>query len=176
MVPSGWTDWMEAIRSIASDAEDIGVNITPDFPDASLFDNRRFTGDFDMMIGVFQTTLSSTPFDYWNGVANSSIHGEQINNGNWGAYDNPDLFEKIDQFNMTRDEAVKQELASEIEEILLKDMPSVPLWHNGLWAQQTTQYWTNWPSEDNPSGIPVSWGNFYQLGMIETLIGIEPVQ
>lgn len=176
MVPSGWTDWMEAIRSIASDAEAIGLNINPDFPDASLFDNRRFTRDFDMMIGVFQTTLSSTPFDYWNGVANSNIDGEQINSGNWGAYDNPELFRKIDAFNMTRDEAAKQELASEIQQTLLEDMPSVPLWHNGLWAQQTTQYWTNWPNEDNPYGIPVSWGNFYQLGMIDTLIGIEPAE
>ncbi len=176
MVPSGWTDWMEAVRSISADAEEIGVNITPDFPDASLFDNRRFTKGFDMMIGVFQTTLSSTPFDYWNGVANSSIHGEQINNGNWGAYDNPELFRKIDEFNMTNDEAEKQELASEIQKTLLQDMPSVPLWHNGLWAQQTTQYWTNWPSEDDPYGIPVSWGNAYQLGMIDTLIGIEPVE
>ncbi len=176
MVPSGWTDWMEAIRSIAADAEEIGLNITPDFPDVSLFDNRRFNRDFDMMIGVFQTTLSSTPFDYWNGVANSNIDGEQINSGNWGSYDNPELFDKIDQFNMTRDEEVKQELASDIQQTLLEDMPSVPLWHNGLWAQETTQYWTNWPNEDNPYGTPVSWGNFYQLGMIETLIGIEPVK
>ncbi|MFN2340945.1 MAG: ABC transporter substrate-binding protein [Halanaerobium sp.] len=176
MVPSGWTDWMEAIRSIAGDAEEIGVNITPDFPDNSLFDNRRFNNDFDMMIGVFMTTLSSTPFDYWNGVANENIHGEQISSGNWGAYDNPELFRKIDEFNMTDDEAEKQELASDIQETLLEDMPSVPLWHNGLWAQQTTEYWTNWPSEDDPYGIPVSWGNAYQLGMIDTLIGIEPAE
>ncbi|MFW6229551.1 MAG: ABC transporter substrate-binding protein [Halanaerobium sp.] len=176
MVPSGWTDWMESVRVIASNAEEIGVNISPSFPDSSLFDNKRFNRDFDMMIGNFQTTLSSTPFDYWFGVANRSIDGEQINNGNWGAYDNPELFEMIDEFNMTNDEDRKQELASGIQETLLKDMPSVPLWHNGLWAQATTEYWTNWPNEDNPYGVPVSWGNAYQLGMIETLIGIEPAE
>ena len=176
MVPSGWTDWMSAVRSISADAEEIGIKITPDFPDSSLFDNRRFNKNFDMMIGVFQTTLSSTPFDYWNGVANSSIHGDQITNGNWGAYDNPELFKKIDQFNMIKDEEEKQELASEIQKTLLIDMPSVPLWHNGLWAQQTTQYWTNWPNEDDPYGVPVSWGNAYQLGMIKTLINIEPAK
>ncbi|RAK07875.1 peptide/nickel transport system substrate-binding protein [Halanaerobium saccharolyticum] len=176
MVPSGWTDWMESVRVIASNAEEIGVNIAPSFPDSSLFDNKRFNSDFDLMIGNFQTTLSSTPFDYWFGVANRSIHGETISNGNWGAYDNPELFEKIDEFNMTNDEARKQELASDIQETLLQDMPSVPLWHNGLWAQATTEYWTNWPDEDNPYGVPVSWGNAYQLGMIDTLIGIEPVE
>ncbi len=176
MVPSGWTDWMEAVRVIAADAEEIGVNISPSFPDSSLFDNKRFNSDFDMMIGNFQTTLSSTPFDYWFGVANRSIHGEQINNGNWGAYDNPELFKQIDEFNMTSDEARKQELASDIQETLLQDMPSVPLWHNGLWAQATTEHWTNWPNEDDPYGVPITWGNAYQLGMIDTLIGIEPAE
>ncbi|MFW6268498.1 MAG: ABC transporter substrate-binding protein [Bacillota bacterium] len=176
MVPSGWTDWMEAIRVIADNAEEIGVNITPDFPDNSLFDNRRFNKDFDMMIGNFQTTLSSTPYNYWNGVANKNIHGEEINNGNWGAYDNPELFELIEEFNMIRDEDEKHKIASEIQKILLEDMPSVPIWHNGLWAQATTEYWENWPDEDDPYGIPVTWGNAYQFGMIETLIGIEPAQ
>jgi peptide/nickel transport system substrate-binding protein len=54
-------------------------------------------------------------------------------------------------------------------------MPTVPIWHNGLWAQATTNHWTNWPSEDDPYGIPVTWANAYQLGMIKTLIGIKPV-
>jgi len=77
---------------------------------------------------------------------------------------------------MTRNETRKQEIASKIQRILLKDMPTVPLWHNGLWAQQTTNNWTNWPSEDKPYGVPVTWGNAYQLGMIDTLIGIKPAK
>ncbi|MGP3778094.1 ABC transporter substrate-binding protein [Halanaerobium saccharolyticum] len=176
IVPSGWTDWMSAVRVISQNAEEIGVNITPNFPDSSLFDNKRFNKDFDMLIANFNTTLSSNPFDYWNGVANESIHGETISNGNWGAYDNPELFDMIDEFNMTKSETEKQEIASEIQRILLEDMPTVPLWHNGLWAQQTTNNWTNWPSEDDPYGVPVSWGNAYQLGMIHTLIGLEPAE
>lgn len=175
IVPSGWTDWMESIRIIASNAKDIGLNIVPTFPDSALYDNKRFNRGFDMLIANMQTTLSSTPFDYWDGVANADIKGEANNNGNWGSYDNPELFDLIDQFNITRDEAKKHEIASDIERILLQDMPTVPIWHNGLWAQATTNHWTNWPSEDDPYGIPVTWANAYQLGMIKTLIGIKPV-
>jgi len=177
MVPSGWSDWMEAIRIVANNAQEIGLNINPNFPDSSLFHHKRYNGDFDLIIAHFQTTRSSSPFDYWNGVANSNIYGEEINNGNWGAYDNPELFEKIDQFNMTRDEAEKQKLASEIQKTLLQDMPTVPLWHNGMWGQAMTNNWTNWPTEDNPYGIPVSGGvSGFQMGMVQTLIGIEPVE
>ena len=177
MVPSGWSDWMQAIRIVADNAQEIGLNLTPNFPDSSLFHHKRYNRDFDMIIAHFQTTRSSSPFDYWNGVANRNIDGEQISNGNWGSYDNPELFDLIDQFNMTQVEAEKQEIASEIEEILLKDMPTVPLWHNGMWGQAMTNNWKNWPTEDDPYGIPVSGGvSGFQMGMIQTLIGIEPVE
>ena len=176
IVPSGWTDWMEAIKVIANNAQEIGVNLKPSFPDFSVYQNKQQNTTFDMLICNFQTTLSSTPFDYWNGVANSSINGDVITAGNWGAYDNPELFKKIDKFNMTNDEDLRHELASEIERTLLVDMPSIPLWHNGLWAQQSTANWTNWPSEDDPYGVPVSWGNAYQLGMYEVLINLEPAK
>ena len=176
IVPSGWTDWMEAIKVIANDAQDIGINLKPSFPDFSVYQNKQQNTTFDMLICNFQTTLSSSPFDYWNGVANSDIHGDVITNGNWGAYDNPELFKKIDKFNMTKEEETKQNLAAEIEKTLLVDMPSIPLWHNGLWAQQSTANWTNWPSEDDPYGVPVSWGNAYQLGMYEVLINLKPAK
>jgi len=175
IVPSGWTDWMSAVRVISEYAQEIGVNIVPTFPDAALYDNKRFNRDFDMLIAVFQTTISSSPFDYWDGVANANIQGEQISSGNWGSYDNPEVFRLTDEFNMTNDEAEKQKIASEIQTILLQDMPTVPLWHNGLWAQATEVNWTNWPNEDNSYGVPVSWGNFYQMGMIDVLINLEKV-
>ena len=176
IVPSGWTDWMEAIRSISNDVRAVGVNLNPAFPDASVYDNNRFTRNFDMLIGNQQSTLSATPFDYWNRVFSDNIHGTRVTSGNWGCYDNPELFRWIDEFNMTNDEEEKQALASKIQKVLLEDMPVIPLWHNGLWAQWSNANWTNWPNEDNPYGLPVTWGNAYQLGFIDVLIGIEPVK
>lgn len=167
---------MEAVKVVSNNAAAVGVNIQAVFPDTSLYDNNRFTRNFDLMIGNQQTTLTSTPFDYWNGVANDGIYGERIANGNWGAYDNPELFALIDEFNMTNDETEKMKIAAEIEKTLLVEMPTIPLWHNGLWAQYTNANWTNWPSEDNPYGVPVTWDNAYQLGMIDVLIGLEPVK
>lgn len=175
IVPSGWTDWMEAIRSISNDAQAVGINLVPAFPDAALYDTNRFNRGFDMLIGNQQSTSSSSPFDYWNRVFSDNIHGTSVTSGNWGCYDNPQLFRWIDEFNMTNDEATKRSVASDIQKTLLIDMPAIPLWHNGLWAQYTNINWTNWPNENNPYGVPVSWGNAYQLGMIYTLIGLEPV-
>lgn len=175
IVPSGWTDWMEATRCISNDAQAVGINLVPAYPDAALYDNNRFNRNFDMLIGNQQSTLSSSPYTYWNGVINHDIHGKSVTNGNWGCYDNPEVFRLIAEFNITKDENEKMRIASEIQKILLIDMPVIPLWHNGLWAQYTNLNWTNWPSEKNPYGITVTWGNTYQLGMIDVLINLEPV-
>jgi len=67
-------------------------------------------------------------------------------------------------------------VASEIQKILLLEMPSIPFWLNGLWAQSTSQYWTNWPTENNPVGYPCTWANQWQFGGIEMLINLQPVQ
>ncbi len=176
MVPSGWSDWEGAIKVVASNAQEVGINLVPVFRDASVYDNQRLHTTFEMIINNYNTTLSSNPYDYWLGVANDDINGDVIAAGNYGAYSNPEIFELINQFNMSRDEAEKQQLASEIQKILLVDMPSIPLWHNGLWAQESTANWTNWPDADNAYGVPVSWGNAYQLGMIPVLTNLEPVE
>lgn len=177
IVPSGWTDWMESIKVIAKNAQEVGINLKPDFPDFGVMFSRVQNGDFDMHILNFNTTLSSSPFTYWNAVANSDIDGEVRNNGNWGQYNNPELFAKIDEFNTLQpDNPRTQELASEIQKTLMVEMPSIPVWHNGLWCQTTSNHWTNWPNEDDPYGIPITWRNAYQLGMIDVLINIEPVK
>src|SRR5690606_29721233 len=58
IVPSGWTDWMEASRVIAQNVQAVGINLVPAFPDAALYDNNRFNRNFDMLIGNQQSTLS----------------------------------------------------------------------------------------------------------------------
>ena len=35
----------------------------------------------------------------------------------------------------------------------------IPLWYNGIWAQFTSKYWTNWPAAGyQPCSTPPSCG------------------
>lgn len=99
IVPAGWTDWMESIRIISDHFRAIGVNANPAFPDQSVYENRMFTGNFDMLINNYGATVSGSPFTYWNWIANHNIHREQVTEGNFGRYDNPELFDLILEFN-----------------------------------------------------------------------------
>lgn len=177
IVPAGWTDWMESIRIIAEAFRAIGVNANPAFPDQALYEQRMQTGNFDMLINNYGSGISGSPYSYWNWVANHNIHREYVTEGNFGRYDNQELFDLIFEFNQLpplSDESLA--VASKIQEILLVDMPSIPFWLNGMWAQMTSQYWTNWPTEDNPIGRPCSWGNQWQFGAIDMLINLQPAK
>lgn len=177
IVPSGWTDWMESIRIIAQHLRAVGINANPAFPDYSVYFDRLQDGTFDMAIGNDGSNVSATPYSYWNWIANHDIDREVITEGNWGRYRDQELFDLIAEFNRVQpdtDEALQ--IAADIQRILLEAMPSIPLWQNGLWAQSTSQYWTNWPTEDNPIGYPCTWGGMWEFGGMEMLINLEPVQ
>ncbi len=174
IVPSGWTDWMESIRIISEHFRAIGINATPSFPDQSVYDERIQTGDFDMCINNFGSGTSGSPFSYWNWVANHNINRSHVTEGNYGRYENQQLFDLIFEFNQKlpmSDESLA--VASEIQRILLEEMPAIPFWLNGMWGQSSNEYWTNWPTEHNPFGYPCTWGGNWQFGTIEMLINLK---
>ncbi|MCP5454873.1 MAG: ABC transporter substrate-binding protein [Thermotogae bacterium] len=177
IVPNGWTDWMEAAKIMATGLRNVGINVTAKFPDYSVFLSLRQKGGFDMLIDNASSSVSRTPWTYWNWVASNRIYTDEITAGNWGRYENKDLFQKIVDFNFAKDgSAESKKIAAEIEKTLLEDMPSVPLWYNGMWFQASTAYWTNYPTEENPVGYPSTWGGKWQIGGLDMLINLKPVK
>ncbi len=177
IVPNGWTDWMESIRSISEDLRAVGIKATPQFPDTSLYEDRMYTGNFDMLINTYGSTISFSPYTYWSWVGNERIDGERATTGNFGRYNDPELFQAIRDFAYLQPEDAKAyELASFIQKRLLQEMPSIPIWHNGLWMQMTEEYWTNWPSEDNPTGLACGWAGVWNKGTIRALIELKPAK
>lgn len=177
IVPNGWTDWMESIRIIASNLQAVGINAAPSFPDYSIYQDAIQKGTFDLAINNFGSSWGATPFTYWNWVVNDEIYGDIVTDGNYGRYDDPELFGLIDEFNLLpSDDPKAKEVAAEIQKKMLLEMPSIPLWYNGLWAQSTSQYWTNWPTEDNPTGYPCTWAGKWWFGSPEMLINLKPAK
>lgn len=177
IVPNGWTDWMESIKIIADNFKAVGINAIASFPDYSIYYDKLQNGTFDMAINNFGSAQSATPFTYWNWVANDEIDGKIVTDGNWGRYKDKELFRLIDEFNVLKSEdPAAKKAAAEIQKKLLQEMPSIPLWYNGLWAQSTSTYWTNWPTEDNPVGYPCTWAGKWWLGSVEMLINLKPVE
>ncbi|GAA3749202.1 peptide/nickel transport system substrate-binding protein [Spinactinospora alkalitolerans] len=178
IVPSGWTDWMEAIRIISESAQEVGIDLDAEFPDEAALQDARETGEFDMLINN-ERQLSNTPWTYYEYLFQLPVQERQTRT-NFGRYENEEAWGLVQDLARTpvEDREGMQEIISELQEIHLTEMPVIPLWYNGLWSQVNNGTWTNWPSaaEDTPDHLPTTWRNYNQLGAILTLTEIEPAQ
>jgi peptide/nickel transport system substrate-binding protein len=174
IVPQGWTDWMEAARVIAEGLQAAGINVTADFPDSGAVDDARASGDFDMMLNNY-AALSNTPWTYYNRLFYLPIQEQQLA-GNYQRLENEEAWNLTQDLARTPNDDPKfADIMSQLQEISLQEMPVIPLWYNGLWAQYNESTWTNWPKADGESNAyPSTWGGYWQMGGIETLANLQP--
>ena len=173
--PFGWTDWMESIAVISDSAKAAGINIEDVTPDYGSWNTALTTQTFDMTLNNW-ANLSNTPWTLYNLLFNHPIK-DIMGSGNFGAYDNQELFDLVDALAAvpTTDLAGMQAVCSDIQRIMLSEVPMIPLWYNGLWAQYNDSVWTNWPVDgsNDPARLPTTWSGYWQLGGLLTLIELE---
>lgn len=178
IVPFGWTDWMESIRVIARGCQEVGINVVPDFPDYGGYADARNAGTFEMCISN-EAQMANSVWTYYDWLFHHPIV-DTMTRGNYGRYDNAELFALVDQLDMTPidDLAGMNAIISQIQRVQLTDMPAIPLWYNGMWSQVSSSTWTNWPSsaDDTPNYLPCTWRGYWNMGAILMLTELEPVE
>jgi peptide/nickel transport system substrate-binding protein len=176
IVPNGWTDWMESIRVIADSAKQAGIRITPKFPDFNALVAQRNAGKFDLLINN-EVQISNTPWQYYEYMFRLPILESQTTR-NFQRYNNPrawSLTQQLDKTPVTNVGAMRG-LISQLQRIQLTDMPVIPLWYNGAWAQYNNSVWTNWPSSDKGANhfLPVTWNGYWNMTGILMLTQLKP--
>ncbi len=161
IVPAGWTDWMDAAKIIAESAGEAGIKITNATPDSGAVDDARATGEFDLLINNW-AAISNTPWTYYNYLFHMPVQEQQLT-GNFGRVDSTEAWKLVEELSRTpQDDPHFTELMSQLERASLEQMPMIPLWYNGLWAQSTEKVWTNWPKEGGDStAYPSTWGGYW---------------
>ncbi len=179
-VPQGWSDWEAARDMIVASARTAGIQLTAKVKDFNTWQSDRNTGHFDLVVDN-NYQISDNPWTYWNGIYHLPIltEGAGQTNFNYERYSNPTawaLVQKLDKTPLSNTAAIK-ELNSSLQTTLMKDLPLIPLWYNGQWAQFTSKYWTNWPSSGTSRQFtPVMWGGYLQMTGIDMFTHLKPVK
>ena len=148
IVPNGWSDWMTAIQIIAANAKAAGIHITPAYPDYNGLVDERNSGKFDLVINN-DKQLSNSPYSYYDYLFHLPIADSQTF-ANYSRFTEAGAapwaltlkMNKIKSSNVVAAKAIN----SKIQKYILQDLPAIPLWYNGMWAQYNTTYWTNFSS------------------------------
>ena len=175
--PLGWSDWEAAIAVIADSVQEAGINLKDVPTDYGAWNDGLQGGTFNMTLNNW-ASMSNTPWTAFNLFFRHPID-PKMQSGNFGRYENQEVWDLVDalaKIQMTDEDAMKA-ACSEIEKAMLIDVPMIPLWYNGLWAQFSDAHWTNWPTDaaDTPNTLPTTWSGYWQLGGLSTLIGLESV-
>jgi peptide/nickel transport system substrate-binding protein len=157
--PNGWTDWMAAMEIVAAAGKEIGLDLTTEFPEWSVYQT-VFTAAKQTDYDIFMyATESATPAQPWSRVRNmmsSEFNGVEGNwSGNYGHYSNPAVDELIQKIPSTTDPTELKNLYTEAVKIYLTDVPSFSLMYRpDKFHAVNESVWTNFPDSEDGRNIP----------------------
>lgn len=182
--PNGWSDWQAAIEIVAAAGKQIGIDITTNFPEWSVYQTVVTKSDTPLPAGyeIFMMwSAGAGPTQPWGRVRNllsSEWIGMPSNwSGNWGQYSNPEVDELLKLIPHETDEARLKEMYTRLVEIYLTDVPSFTLMYRPQNFHTVNEsIWTNFPHEGDGTNPPVpplnlidGWGiaGLYNLRLVE---------
>jgi peptide/nickel transport system substrate-binding protein len=182
LCPNGWSDWQAAIEIVAAAGEKIGIDITTEFPEWSVYQT-VFTdakvNNYDIFMVWSNGAGPTNPWGRARQLMSSEFVGTSGNwNGNWGGYSNPDADVLIQAIPNETDPAKLKEDYTELTKIYLTDVPSFSLMYRpDLFHTVNESVWTNFPAADdgsNPPVPPTDMVNGYGIAGIYNLKLVNP--
>jgi len=176
-VPQGWSDWESARDMIVASAKVAGIHLHKDEGDYNHWQSERNLGQFDTVIDN-NYQISDNPWTYYNGIYHQPVirTGTGQTFANFGRYVNATawvLVQRLDRTKLT-DMTKRKALMKKLQKIGLVNMPIIPLWYNGVWAQTQSKYWTNWPSaKSNRHYVPCMWRGYLQMTGIDMFTHVK---
>jgi peptide/nickel transport system substrate-binding protein len=161
--PNGWSDWQAAIEVVAAAGKEIGIDITTNFPEWSVYQTVVTKSDEPLPEGydIFMMWSNGAgPTEPWGRIRNllsSEFVGLPVNwSGNWNQYSNPEVDALIQAIPGETDPDTLTEIYTELVRIYLTDVPSFTLMYRpDLFHAVNESVWTNFPFDGDGTDPPV---------------------
>jgi peptide/nickel transport system substrate-binding protein len=161
--PNGWSDWQAAIEVVAAAGKEIGIEITSNYPEWSVYQTVVTKSDaplpegYDIFMMWSDGAGPAQPWGRIRKLLSSEFVGQPSNwNGNWGKYSNPEADELIAAIPGETDPAKLEEMYTKLVEIYLTDVPSFSLMYRPQSFHTVNEsVWTNFPFDGDGTNPPV---------------------
>ena len=168
---------MTAIQIIADSTKAAGIKLTPAFPDFNALVEERNSGKFDLVINN-DKAFGNTPYTYYDYLFHLPVADQQTT-VNFSRFTQSGsrpwaLTVKLNKTKAT-DVANAKRVHSQIQRFILEQLPAIPLWYNGMWAQYNTSVWTNFPSSSGKGmqNTPSTWNGYLNMTGIDALANLQ---
>jgi peptide/nickel transport system substrate-binding protein len=159
-VVTGFTDWIAGAQIIASNLKTLGIDVNVNTISQDDWQNNLNMGSFD--ISLCWTNPGPSPYFLYDALlrtSNSAPIG-QTANSNYERWMDPAIDKLLDQFAQTNDTATQQQAMVSIEQVMVEQLPSIPLLNEPYWYEYNTSSFVGWPdaqhlyAEPSPYSYP----------------------
>ena len=164
-VVNGWSDWDQDVQFIVNDLNAAGIKATVNSESGfTPYYTAITSGSYDAAISW--TNSGPTPYYPYQALlssANSAPAGKAVVGTNFERWDattsngfSAQTDQLITQYESSSDINAQKQAIANIEDIMVSQLPVLPLTVNVYWDEYTTKNWTGWPDANNPydSGAP----------------------
>jgi len=153
----GYSDWVASMAVIQSELKKVGIGLTPQNLAQNDYTARLYAGNFQL--AYYNQTPGPTPyyeFRQWLYSAGSAPIGKNAST-NWERYINPATDKLLDSYALTTDPAAQHAIVDQLQQIVLSEVPFIPMTQEVGWFQYNTGSFTGWPTPQDPYAIPAQY-------------------
>lgn len=167
-----YSDWVASMQVIQQNLKAVGISLTPDNLTNTAFTAALYNGKFEL---AYYDQQSFGPGPYyelrnWLDSSNTAPIG-QIATSNYERYSNPATDKLINDFAATTSEDEQHSIISKLQEVMLKELPVIPVVEAVDWYQYNTAHITGWPTPEDPYAQPSAYA---YPDMEQVLLRLEP--
>jgi peptide/nickel transport system substrate-binding protein len=149
-VPGEYVDWVAASDILIENLNALGLQVEQETPTPESHDEDRLNGNYDMMFGVHGGGCSV----YHNfGDPLDSTHTAPVGQPaltNEIRWRDPETDALLRELRVAPNEAAQQEAVHGLVDVMMNDVPMIPIWYGAKWFQYDTTKAVGWPNAQDP--------------------------
>ncbi len=155
----GYSDWVTSVSVIESELKAVGIQITPE----NLSDTTFLADVYDGKYQLAYNAETGGPGPYYElrqilYSPNSAAIGTSAAS-DWERYSNPATDKLINEYAATTSSAQQHQIVDKLEQVMLSDVPVIPVTEEVDWYQYDTQNIGGWVTSSDPYAQPAQYAS-----------------
>jgi len=151
----GYSDWVASAQVVAQELKAVGIKVTAQNLASVTYDNDNYTGKFQLSYNGNETPGPAPYYELRELLysPNSAPIGK-LASSNWERYSNPAVDKLIEQYGATTNPATQHAIIHKLEQVMVNDVPVIPVTESVDWYQYNTKNLTGWVTPQNQYARP----------------------
>jgi peptide/nickel transport system substrate-binding protein len=152
-IPSGYNDWVTASQILGPGLKKIGIALTAQGISIEKWLDARDSGDYDVTIAA--VSAGQNPWTLYRSWLSSEYRtkGDEPVISNFQRWYDDDTDDLLAKYSDTEDEATQREAVEGLQKIVVEQLPALPIIVAPNWFNYNTEFWTGYPSDDDPYAL-----------------------